>query len=356
MRLGFVVNPVAGMGGRVGLKGTDGRVKGARELGAEPRAGDRATEALEALRDEAPGATVFAAGGAMGERAARSAGFEPHVVDAGGELYGTTAEDTRAAVRVFVDEDVDIILFVGGDGTAADVAEALDSVDADVPVLGVPAGVKVYSSVFAHTPRDAGRIVAQFKDETVEREVSDIDEVAYRDDELRAVVRAVVRVPAGEAVQESKGRPGGDVEGIARGFAEEVQDGTTYVFGTGGTVAAIERALGVEPTLLGVDVWRDGEVVARDASEDEILDSLGDHNVVVLSPLGGQGFIAGRGNQQVSPDVLGRSTLYVVASREKLRSLDALRVDTGDTGLDDQLRGWMRVRVGRDEWRLERVV
>ncbi|MFP4187813.1 MAG: ATP-NAD kinase family protein [Halobacteriales archaeon] len=356
MKIGFVVNPVAGLGGRVGLKGTDGCVEEARRRGAEPRANDRATEALEAVRDGPSDVSLVTAGGAMGERAARSAGFKPTVVEIGGKLYETTAEDTRAAVRSFVDEGIELVVFVGGDGTAADVVDALDASDADVPVLGVPAGVKVYSSVFAHTPREAGRVAARFDGKTVEREVADIDEDAYRDDELRASVRAVVRVPADDAVQESKSRAGGALEGIALGFADDIRDDTTYVFGTGGTVAAIERALDIEPTLLGVDVWRDGRVVVRDGSEDEILGALGDHNLVVVSPLGGQGFVVGRGNQQISPEVLSRSELELVATRDKLRGLDALRIDTGDTALDEKLRGWRRVRVGRDEWRVERVV
>lgn len=352
MRVGYVVNPVAGMGGRVGLKGTDGRVEEARGLGAEPRAGDRGKEALEALDEVAPGATVVTAAGDMGEETAREVGCASVVVEPGGDTYTTGPDDTRAVVRELLEEGVDVILFVGGDGTAADVAEALD--EADVPVVGVPAGVKVYSSVFAHTPRDAGRVAARFE-RTEEREVVDIDEDAYRDDELRTSVRAVVQVPVDNAVQESKSRPGGDADGIARGFVEDVRDGTTYVLGTGGTLAAVKRALGFEPTLLGVDVWRDGTLVASDASEEEVLGALGDSNVVVVSPLGGQGFILGRGNQQVSPAVLRRSGLEVVATRDKLRGLDALHVDTGDASLDDELRGWTRVRVGRDEWRMERI-
>jgi len=245
MLVGVVVNPVAGIGGRVGLKGTDGRVQEARERGAQPRAQERVQEALVALCVAAPNAEVAAPRGAMGERAARAAGFDPYLVEAGGELYETDAADTRAAVRELVARNVDLILFVGGDGTAADVADTLDE-DTDVPVLGVPAGVKVYSSVFARTPRAAGRTAAGFE-RVEEREVADIDEDAYRDGELRASVRGVVSVPTG-SVQESKSRVEGDIEGLARGFADDVRDDTTYVFGTGGTVAAVERELGVEPS------------------------------------------------------------------------------------------------------------
>jgi len=353
MRVGFVVNPVAGMGGRVGLKGTDGVVDEARERGAEPCAEGRAVEALEALDDAREDVEILTAGGAMGEDAAREAGYEPRVVSSGGTLYETTDEDTREAVSDFAEEGVEVVLFVGGDGTAVDVARALESAGAvdDVPVLGVPGGVKVYSSVFAHTPRDAGRIARTFE-RSEERDVSDIDEGAYREGELRATPRAVVRVPVDDDVQESKSTAGGDARGIARGFTDDAENGTTYVLGPGGTVATIKRELGFEPTLLGVDVWRDGEEIARDASEEGILDALGDRNVVVVSPIGGQGFVLGRGNQQISPAVLRRSELTVVATRDKLDSLDALRVDTGD----EELRGWTRVRVGRDEWKMVEVV
>src|SRR6056297_1946208 len=191
--VGVVVNPIAGMGGRVGLKGTDGKVAEARERGAEQRAPERAVEALRTLREAAgEGIELFVASGEMGEREAREAGFEPTVVtDPGDE---TDAEDTRAAVQAFVDEAVDLVLFVGGDGTAVDVAKTLQAAGVDTPMLGVPAGVKIYSSVFGVTPRDAGRVAATFE-RVADREVNDIDEDAYRGGEVRTTLHAVVPVP-----------------------------------------------------------------------------------------------------------------------------------------------------------------
>jgi len=358
MRIGLVVNPIAGMGGRVGLKGTDGKVQEARELGADPRAPHRAIEALEALRARAPDAVLVTYAGSMGAEEARAAGFDPAVV---GEPRGdpdtgepTAAADTRAAVSHLVEADVDLLLFVGGDGTAVDVAAVLSDLEADLPALGVPAGVKVYSAVFAVTPEAAGRIAATYQ-ETEEREVIDLDEEAYREGEVRTRLSGVLTVPLAPELQASKGLPGGSVEGLAEAFAESAESGVTYVLGPGSTVGAIKRELGFDGSPLGVDVWRDGEVVVEDGGESAILDALGERNVVVVSPIGGQGFILGRGNAQLSPAVLGRSELVVVSSRRKADELGVLRVDTGDEALDESLRGWTRVRVGRYEQRLMEV-
>lgn len=353
-RIGVVVNPVAGMGGRVGLKGTDGKVAEARNRGAEPRAPDRAVDALRTLHSRAPETTVFTYGGTMGADEARKAGFDPTVV---GEPTDeeTTPADTRAAVRQLVEADVELILFVGGDGTAVDVAETLAELDADVPMLGVPAGVKIYSAVFAVTPTTAGRIAVDF-DRVEEREVNDIDEEAYREGEVRAKLKAVAQVPVADGLQSSKQLGGGTVESLAAGFADDVEPDVTYVLGPGSTVGAIKTALGFEGSPLGVDVWRDGEVLARDANEDEILAALGERNVIVVSPIGGQGFVFGRGNDQLSPAVIERCDVEIVASRRKLDGVGVLRVDTDDDALDERLRGWRRVRIGRFERRMMKVV
>ena len=362
MRVGFVVNPIAGMGGRVGLKGTDGLVEEARERGARPRAPERARTALETLRARSEDVTVVTAADAMGEDAAIDAGFEPEVVyeyDPDPEAASeTSAADTRAAVKAFANADVDVVLFVGGDGTAVDVARALEDAGggtAEIPMLGVPAGVKIYSSVFGVTPSDAGRVIASF-DTVADREVNDIDEDAYREGEVRTTLRAVVPVPVAEGVQSSKQVAGGSVEGVAAGFAEDVEDDVTYVLGPGGTIGAIKRELGIEPSPLGVDVYRDGEVLVRDGTESEILDALGEDNVVVVSPIGGQGFVFGRGNHQISPRVIERSEVAVVASPSKLDDVGVLRVDTDDEAVNESLRGWQKVRVGRYEHRLLKVV
>ena len=394
--IGVVVNPIAGMGGRVGLKGTDGKLEEARRRGAEPRAPERAREALRSLHRRAPDLTVYTAAGVMGERAARDAGYEPTVVydpatvredDATDPARPgdpanaeTTAADTRRAVRALLEHDVELILFVGGDGTAVDVANVLEDTTtaeteqvaatprdaAETPMLGVPAGVKIYSSVFGVTPADAGRIAAEF-DRVEPREVNDIDEDAYREGEVRTALRAIVPVPVAPDLQSSKQVSSGSVDSLATGFAREVEPGRTYVFGPGSTVGAIEAALGIDASPLGVDVWRaaadtepdktdserdsdgrEGTVLARDAAETDLLEVLEDPVTIVVSPIGGQGFLFGRGNHQISPPVIRQADeIAVVASDEKLDGIDSLHVDTDDEELDDDLRGWQQVRTGR---------
>ena len=354
-RIGLVVNPIAGMGGRVGLKGTDNKVEEARRRGADPRSPSRARAALEHLNERPAEVDLYTYGGEMGEEEAVAAGFEPTVVGSPASEE-TTAADTRAAVRRLLEAEVDLILFVGGDGTAVDVAETLEAEDAEVPILGVPGGVKVYSSVFAVTPRAAGRIAATF-DRTETREVNDIDEDAYRGGDVTTELKALAEVPVGDEVQSSKQIGGGTVEALAEAVAGDIrEDDATYVLGPGSTVDAVKTELGFNGSPLGVDAWRDGEVLAADAAESDVLASLGERNVVVVSPIGGQGFIFGRGNDQISPAVIRRSEIEVIASKQKLDDIGVLRVDTGDPGLDEELRGWQRVRVGKFERRLLKVV
>ena len=364
MRIGFVVNPIAGMGGRVGLKGTDGKVEEARRRGAEPRAPDRARRALDALRDriEPDGndgsdadLELLTWGGEMGTDAARAAGFDPTVLGSpdGGD---TTTTDTERAVAAFVDADVDLVVFVGGDGTAGDVATAVEGTE--TPILGVPAGVKVYSSVFAVSPEDAAEIVRTFE-RTERREVMDIDEDQYRDGEVNPELRAIAWVPVAEELQSSKQLGGGNVEALAAGVDDDIRASEkTIVLGPGSTVGAIKAELGFSGSPIGVDAWRDGEVVVRDATEADLLEVLDPDadNTIVVSPIGGQGFVFGRGNPQLSPAVIRRCDVEVVASASKLDTIGELRVDTDDPDLDADLRGWTKVRIGRVERRMLKIV
>ncbi len=368
MHVGVVVNPIAGMGGRVGLKGTDGKLDAALERGADPRAPDRARRALDRLAELAPDATVSTVAAPMGERLVRAAGFEPERVvdpfddpipaaDVEDVPTETTAEHTQIAAERFAAAGVDLVLFVGGDGTATDVASALEG--DDTPMLGVPAGVKVYSSVFGVSPEDAAEVAVRFS-RTERREVMDIDEDAYREGEVVPTLRGIAHVPVAENLQASKQTASGTVESLAEGVAADIRardgEGVTYVLGPGSTVGAIKSALGFEPSPIGVDVWRDGTVIAKDAAESAIVDELEGEAVIVVSPIGGQGFVFGRGNPQLSPAVIREAEVQIVASRAKLDTVRTLRVDTDDPELDESLAGWVRVRVGKFETRMMRIV
>ncbi|MFF2009727.1 ATP-NAD kinase family protein [Streptomyces sp. NPDC058195] len=371
-RIGLVVNPVAGLGGRVGLGGTDGpdRARAALALGARPLAGARATTALAGLAaGRAP--LVVTAAGALGAGPVAAAGLTARVVYAARDGRDTSAADTAAAVRAVVAEGVDLLLFAGGDGTARDVLRALDGVRC--PVLGVPTGVKMHSAVFAVSPRAAGEVAAAWLDRTGGVRLRDA-EVMDRDDEAldrgRVASRLFGWLPVPDVPVRVQQRKTGStavapeaVGGIASEVAGRVGKGL-LVLGPGSTTRAVAAVLGADTSLTGVDVLalRPGHpprVVVREAAEDALL-SLGPA-WVALSPIGGQGFLLGRGNQQISPRALraagGRERLLVLCTEAKLAALGGrpLLLDTGDDALDAELSGYHPVITGRRSTALYRL-
>ena len=372
MRIGFLINPIAGMGGKVGLKGTDNVVQKAIEMGAKPSSPDRALIALLSL-PHANISELLVYGSSMGEEIALKAGFNPTVVGYP-QNEKTSAIDTQNSIQSFVSQKVDLILFAGGDGTAVDISHTLDELQSPIPLLGIPSGVKVYSSVFANSPQDVGSIISSYST-TELREVMDLDEDAYRQGKIIPHLHSIRPVPLSEELQSSKQLLGGTVEGAIEGLLSELSTDVTYILGPGGTLHQLKKEIGFEGTLLGVDIWRtqsldnqnqsissslaprlSGTVIAKDANESDILSSLTDTNIVIVSPIGGQGFIFGRGNGQISPSVLEHCTIKLVGSRAKLETLDVLRVDTGDPDIDSAIRGWHRIHIGRFETRLIEVV
>ena len=370
-RLGLIVNPVAGIGGRVGLKGSDGAeiVARALALGAVPEAPQRAVDALGQMTSLIGQVEVLTYGGAMGEAEARACGWTPTIVGTPpGEA--TTRDDTTTAARAMADAGVDLLLFAGGDGTARDIHAAIDS---RVTVLGIPAGVKIHSAAFAVTPRSAGQLAALFLTDRVtdvrEAEVMDIDEEAFRAGRVSAALYGMVNVPADPVrTQAMKSGGIGSEQGgqgeIAAKIMDDLQPGDTCIIGPGTTTRRVKEEFGVTPALLGVDVVRDGQLVAGDATEAQLLAILDDvppgHAWIVVTIIGGQGYIFGRGNQQISPRVIarvGRDHIRVIATQAKLLALRGrpLLVDTGDPDLDASLSGYIRVLVGYNDEVLMRV-
>ena len=369
-KLGVIVNPIAGMGGSVGLKGTDGDdvYRQALRLGAMPKAQSRAEEALSAVVRKMPTLTVLTCPGAMGEDVVRRCGMSPMLIDCPSEVHDmTSAKDTRHATREMQRSGVDLLLFAGGDGTARDICDALNSPpdrSAPMTVLGIPAGVKMHSAVFALTPRRAGEIAAGFlrgdSAEVTQAEVMDIDEGAFRNGRVTAALHGYLRTPLDSGgVQSTKsGAAAWDAAlpvDIARQVIADMTNDTLYIIGAGTTTAAIMEELSLPNTLLGVDVVWNGKLLASDATESDLLRLTGGKPAkIVVSVIGGQGYIFGRGNQQISPHVIrraGRDNIIVVATREKLLRLHGrpLLVDTGDPALDDELSGYFRVITGFGE-------
>ena len=366
-KLGLIVNPIAGMGGRVGLKGTDGDeilIK-ARELGAKPVAPDRTVDALRTLQRICNTIELITYPHEMGEDEAKECGYDRIVV--GSIISGqTTASDTKKAAKEMMELKVDLILFTGGDGTARDVHGV---VERNVPILGVPAGVKIYSAVFANTPEAAGEVAARFLSEGLplrEAEVLDIDEEAYRKDRLVAKLIGYARVPYEpkmmQATKEgSAGYELADQKAIARWVFELMELGRIYILGPGTTTRTVAEELGIyDSTLLGVDLIKDYKLMVKDANEKQILRAIeGKLATMIVSPIGKQGFILGRGNQQLSPEVIrrvGKENLWVVATPQKLELTPTLKVDTGDGDLDEEFKGHIRVITGYRQSRMVRVV
>ncbi|MFA5868084.1 MAG: ATP-NAD kinase family protein [Candidatus Bathyarchaeia archaeon] len=355
-RLGFIVNPVAGMGGRVGLKGSDGAetLRRARELGATETSPARATEALRHLTPVKGLFELITYPGEMGEDEARSAGFEPRVIGAikAGE---TTSADTRAAASEMARLGVDLILFAGGDGTARDICEAIDG---KTPALGIPTGVKIHSGVYAISPSAAGELAAKYLRGEVssvqQSEVMDIDEEAFRENRLSARLYGYLRVPREEAYMQgskeaSPVQEDENLKAIAADLADEMTPDTLYVLGPGSTISSVAEHLGLKKTLLGVDVVQGGRIVAADINEEQLLEHVsGKKAKIIVTVIGGQGFVFGRGNQQISPRVIraiGKENIVIAATPAKLATLHGrpLLVDTGDPVLDAELTGYTRI-------------
>ena len=368
-KLGLIVNPIAGLGGAVGLKGTDGAaaVRSALEMGAVPRAASRAAEALRQLAHLRRQCQLLTYPPPMGEDAARMAAFSPAVIGSVAS-ESTSREDTLRAADSMMEQAVDLILFAGGDGTARDLCCAVGD---RIPVLGVPAGVKVHSGVYATTPASAGLAAAEFLSaehpQTRLGEVMDIDEDAFRRGRMEARLYGYLRIPDDASrVQAAKSPSAGDeadaVMSIGAEVADSILDGQLYILGPGTTTKGVADALGVPKTLLGVDALIGRKIAALDATESQLMELLngGRPAKIVVTPIGGQGHVFGRGNQQISADVIrrvGPDNVIVVATRRKLASLRRrlIMVDTGDPDLDRMLHGYIEVTTGRAESAMVRI-
>ena len=375
LHVGLIINPLAGLGGVLALKGSDGSEL--RELAAampaqqRRRAMERVERAMTPLQSRLTDIQISTWAGSMGAEAMLELGIPAVVLNRNSESTSVlpSADDTRDAATALVRAGVDLLVFAGGDGTARDI---FDAVGAKFPVLGIPCGVKMHSGVFAVSPEAAGELLLRLADGGLVglqlREVRDIDEEAFRHDIVKARFYGEMLVPAeGHYLQQTKvgGRESPDLVAaeIADWLSENQNPQTLYLMGPGSTTAAIMASLGLSGTLLGVDVIHNGEVVSNDADEATLLRLLSDHPgdaEILVTAIGGQGHIFGRGNQQFSPAVIravGLDNITVVAAKSKITALEGrpLLVDTNDPDLDKALSGYRQVLTGYDDHILYRV-
>jgi len=371
MKLGFIVNPMAGIGGRVALKGSDGEeiISQALEKGAKPLAQERAREAMKHMSGM-PIDVVLTVAGDMGETVLNGlninneAVFEPSV--------NTSAVDTRHAVRQLCERDIDLLIFAGGDGTARDVLDAIRECGQEekLLVIGIPAGCKIHSAVYAVSPVRAGELLVQLLQgqplKVHSAEVMDLDEAAYRAGKVKASCYGYLLVPGDDTRMQAVKEGGVNseilaVQDIAADVVDNMEDGILYFIGAGTTTAAVMDELALSNTLLGVDVVLNHKLLASDVDEKTLLFFLNDKPAkIIVTAIGGQGHVFGRGNQQFSPQVIrqvGTDNILIIATNEKLHSLQGrpLLVDTGDVELDKKLCGLKQVITGFEQRTLYKV-
>lgn len=369
-KLGFIINPIAGIGGSVALKGSDGMAMQALALGAQPKANARAKQALEILIPYKDDITIYTVNDQMGEQCARELGFRVEVVYQAKEP--SQSHDSQLAAKALLAQNVDIILFAGGDGTARDIANVVTSEEENqqVPVLGIPAGCKIHSGVYAITPKAAGRVVELMVTKELVTlttgDVMDIDESLFRQGVVKAKRYSEMQIPSElryvQAVK-SGGKESDELvlQDIAANVIEQINDhdDQQFIIGSGSTTAFLMEELALENTLLGVDIVNDHELIANDVTEAKLYQAINDYagvSKLVITLIGGQGHVFGRGNQQLSPRIIravlaqqgGKDNIMIIATKAKLAALEnkPLISDTGDTDLDQELSGFMQITTG----------
>lgn len=357
-KLGLIINPIAGMGGKVALKGTDGAfvLDIAIKRGAKPESGKKAERALRMLAGIRDDFLIITCQGAMGADLCEKLGLPYRSVYRCTE--NTQPADTVKAAKLIAAEGVDLLLFAGGDGTARNIYEAVGD---QFPVLGIPAGVKIQSAVFALTPEAAGSVAALAARKQVlkleNREVVDLDEDAYRTGHVSATLYGTMLVPDQPAFMQNMKQSGftsdrDQMHGIAEYLVEHMEQDVYYAIGSGSTAKCVPDYLGLSYELLGVDIIRNRQVAASDVTEEELWKYAQSGKLkIIVSPIGGQGFIFGRGNHQFSARVLsavGRGNITIVSPVSKLLSITGgkLRVDCGDALVNEELHGYYNVVSG----------
>ncbi|MHA2174387.1 MAG: ATP-NAD kinase family protein [Candidatus Hodarchaeales archaeon] len=384
-KIGFLINPIAGMGGKVALKGTDGEdiLQKAIKLGATPVALNKAVSFFRAIKTYSTHKKIIFVipQGKMGDAIFKnekdlSQGFRLEVILNVKIPNKTTKNDTLAIVEELIKRKVELILFVGGDGTAQDVYSITGS---KFPMMGLPSGVKIHSGVFAQSVEKGVEIINKFVQNSVsfiDAEIIDLDESDFRNDILNTRLFGTALVPQlpslmqlTKTISQEFDSEEENIKGIIKFLREELHSETLYFIGSGTTIKRISvvfgENVGKKKSLLGIDAVLNNKMIRKDISENIILELIDIYSEIptklILTPIGGQGFILGRGNQQISPSVIkkiGIDSILIISTKLKINSLtnSTLHVDTGDSKLDQEFKGFHKVLVDYREYRMMKIV
>lgn len=366
--IALLINPIAGMGGKVGLKGTDGSdtLQLAIQYGAQPKSEQKAKRALNKLLPLKEKLFFFTASGAMGENILRNLGFNYKVIYEA--TMSTEKQDTVKFLKALKNEAIDLLMFAGGDGTARDLSEIIPQ---KIPVVGIPTGVKIHSAVFALSPAKAGQLAYEYLLDgffpLIDREVIDIDEEAFRKDKIITNLYGYLKVPlVGKHLQQLKSPTPQSEEqaqiSAALQIIDDMDENSFYIIGSGSTTQQVLEELNLPSTLLGIDIIKDKQLVAKDVNEEQILKIIDQlPTKLVISPISNQGYILGRGNQQLSDKVLSQiinEDIIILSTPSKLNSLKGrpLLVYTGNEQLDLRLSSYYRVITGYGQYAMHKVI
>jgi len=389
-RIGLIVNPIAGIGGAVGLKGSDGLeiLNQARKRGGLIQAPKRTEEFLHELKSIKDDIKFYTLKGVMGGNSTLNKEFNTEFLTIEGiptstkltiegiststKLYETNSLFTIKTAKKMKELNLDLIVFVGGDGTARDIFE---SVGSKIPCLGIPSGVKINSSVFAINPKAAAELLIEFFEghsHLRESEVLDIDESAFRDNRVVSKLYGYLSTPYLPTLsQPSKMASPQTLEEknnqlrIADWIIKQMDNsgiGHHYLLGPGTTVRAIAEVLNQKKTLLGVDLFFNKKCIAMDLNEQQILERIKDKKIkLIVTPIGAQGFVFGRGNLQLSPKILkkiGLENIIIIATKFKISSLPKgkLRIDSRDSSFDKKFSGLHRILADFGEINIIEVI
>jgi len=368
-KLGLIINPLAGIGGPAALKGSDHQNTEvlAAKRGVSSAVNDRVNAVLSDLKERLSelnqSLQIITASGAMGALACEPFKSLFSVETVYQTPKETSANDTLNAAKLIKAQHVDLLLFAGGDGTARDIFQAVGK---DQAVLGLPAGVKMHSGVFAVTPKAVASVIESLmKHRLVSArmaEVRDIDEQAFAQGRVSTAYYGEMLIPDDQLLVQCV-KCSGMIEDelmldeLCAFVTEELEDDTLYILGSGGTLKALKSAMGIdEPTLLGVDVWFQGEVIAQDVHEAQLFELVQAYPIarIMLSIIGGQGIVLGRGNQQISPRIIehvGLDKLQFLATQSKILALEGkpLHIDSGSDELDRRLSGFHKILCAYDD-------